>query len=294
MSNEQYYEDQRMKDLQEEKTTAISEVEKLYGDMIQGNKDQYQGMIDATKEAAEKQSQLQQQQTDFALEQIEQQKKDAEKSYQEEQSAAWTDYKKQTDPHGVAAEQLAQAGLEGSGYAESSRVAMYNAYQNRVATARAGLEQAMVSYNNAITQARLTNDATLAQIALDALQQRLAYEAQVFQMNNELLLAQYNQVTGLKEYWGSREQALLAQLQAENQGRSVTVEQTTQTTDDGFTLDRYGLGLDPTNPLRNSQTAQTQDSKPLTGIPYLMSVGVQNALATDPRVQAMQKIFTKE
>lgn len=287
---EKYYEDQRMKDLQEEKNTAISEVEKLYGDMIQGNKDHYQGMIDATKEAAEKQSQLQQQQTDFAVEQIEQQKKETEESFRKEQSAAWTDFKKQTDPHGVAAEQLAQAGLTGSGYAESSRVAMYNAYQNRVAAARAGLEQAMTSYNNAITQARLTNDATLAQIALDALQQRLAYEAQVFQMNNELLLAQYNQVMNLKDYWGSREQALLAQLQAENQGAPVTPQEKEHA--GILMLDRYNLGLDPTMPLRDSQTNQPQDSKPLTGIPYLMSVGVQKALE-DPRVQALQQIFGK-
>ena len=291
MSNEKYYEDQRMKDLQEEKNTAISEVEQLYGDMIQGNKDHYQGMIDATKEAAEKQSQLQQQQTDFAVEQIEQQKKDAEKSYQKEQSAAWTDYKKQTDPHGVAAEQLAQAGMEGSGYAESSRVAMYNAYQNRVATARAGLEQAMVSYNNAITQARLTNDATLAQIALDALQQRLAYEAQVFQMNNELLLQQYNQVTGLKDYWYSREQALLAQLQAENQGTYVPVEEEEEV----LFLADYGIEDDPTKYLgKDQKTEKSESSVPLTGIPYLMSVGVQNALATDPRVQALQQIFGKK
>ena len=282
MSNEQYYEDQRMKDLQEEKNTAISEVEKLYGDMIQGNKDQYQGMIDATKEAAEKQSQLQQQQTDFAVEQIEQQKKETEESFRKEQSAAWTDFKKQTDPNGVAEEQLAQAGLTGSGYAESSRVAMYNAYQNRVAAARAGLEQAMTSYNNAITQARLTNDATLAQIALDALQQRLAYEAQVFQMNNELLLAQYNQVTNLKDYWGSREQALLEQLQKENRG-VYTPTPTPQ-------VPQLELGAGVQGELMTQWEAKPQQSKPpLTGAAYYLGTAVKDIGATTKQILQKSK-----
>ena len=50
---------------------------------------------------------------------------------------------------------------------------MYNTYQNRIASARQSWNQANLEFNNAIEQARLTNNATLAENALTALQQKM-------------------------------------------------------------------------------------------------------------------------
>ena len=117
---------------------------------------------------------LQKEQTDFAIEQINQQKEQAEKDYTKEQQAAYGDYKRQTDPFGVNAEQMAAMGLSRSGYSESSKVAMYTAYQNRVATARASIEQARLTFDNAMKEAKLTNDINLAKIAAETLEKTLA------------------------------------------------------------------------------------------------------------------------
>ena len=49
-----------------------------------------------------------------------------------ETSSAYIDYMKQTNQYGGALENLASRGLATQGYSESSKVAMYNTYQNRV------------------------------------------------------------------------------------------------------------------------------------------------------------------
>ena len=62
---------------------------------------------------------------------------------------------------------MASAGLANTGYSESSQVAMYNTYQNRIATARESLNNVIMNYNNNIKEAQLQNNATLAQIYTD-------------------------------------------------------------------------------------------------------------------------------
>lgn len=162
-------------------------------EQLKSNADAYntkvQEVLDGYNEFVEQQKQLANDQTDLTISQIEQQKEQAEKDTLEEQSAAYVDYQKQTAKHGVNAEQMAGAGMTGSGYSESSKVAMYTAYQNRVATARASLQEALVSYNNAIAEAKLTNSATLAEIAYNAYQQQVALALEAFQYNNSLLLS---------------------------------------------------------------------------------------------------------
>ena len=71
------YEDERFKEVETQKQEAISENEKLYSGMIDSSDKYYQDQINASKDWADKQTQLQQEQTDFAIEQIEQQKDQA-------------------------------------------------------------------------------------------------------------------------------------------------------------------------------------------------------------------------
>ena len=128
----------------------------------------YQEQINASKEWADKQSQLQQEQTDFAIEKIEQQKEQAKQDYTKEQSGAYVDWQKQSgayvdwqkqsNQYGANAEAMASQGMAGTGYSESSQVSMYNTYQNRVTTAKEAYSRAILNYNNAITEARLQNN----------------------------------------------------------------------------------------------------------------------------------------
>lgn len=137
--------------------------------------------------------------TDFAIQQIENQKEKAGEEYAKEQGAAYADYQKQIDPYGVNAEQMAANGLRNTGYAESSKVAMYNQYQTRITAARTSYQQAIKDYDMAITQARLQNSSVLAQIAVDALRQRMEYIIQFSAQNTGLLTSLAQQKTAIRQ-----------------------------------------------------------------------------------------------
>jgi hypothetical protein len=216
MAYEINYNDKRFQQVETQKQNAINEVDKTYGDMI-GNSDKYyQAQIDASKQWADKQTQLQNEQTDFAIEKIEQQKAQAEKDYTKEQSGAYVDWQKQSNAYGVKAEQIAQQGLTNSGYSESSQVAMYNTYQMRVATARESYNNAVLNYNNSIKDARLQNNSALAEIAYKALQQQLELSLQGFQYKNQLLIEKANKKTEVENNYYNRYQNVLAQINQEN------------------------------------------------------------------------------
>ena len=211
-------------DLNDKRLTAVTEEEKLeinksdatYQGMIDDSNKFYQDQINAAKDYAETQKQNQQAQTDFAIDQIEQQKQQAHKDYLKEQSASYVDWQKQSNQYGANAEQWAASGLAGSGYSESSLVSMYNTYQNRVATARESYNTAVLNYNNAIKDAQLQNNAALAEIAYNALQAQLELSLEGFQYKNQLIAEQANKKLQLKTFYQSKYTDVLSQINAEN------------------------------------------------------------------------------
>jgi uncharacterized membrane-anchored protein YhcB (DUF1043 family) len=60
---------------------------------------------------------------------VNRQKEEYEREATKTAKGLYTDYRKQSNPYGATAEQLASRGLNRSGYAESSQVNMYNSYQ---------------------------------------------------------------------------------------------------------------------------------------------------------------------
>ena len=210
------YEDERFAKVEEERQEALTENEQLYGGMIDKSDEFYQGLVDESKAWAEQQSQIQQEQTDFAIEQIEQQKEKAEKDYLKEQKGAYKDYQKQTNAYGAEAEQMADNGLSHTGFSESSKVSMYNTYQNRVTTAKASFDNAVLTYNNAIKEAKLQNSSAQAEIAHNALVQQLQYLLQGFNYKNELLLDEANKKLTINSMYDSKYQAIVDQINTEN------------------------------------------------------------------------------
>ena len=210
------YEDERFQQVEADKNAAMSELEQTYGGMIGEADKYYQAQIDASKQWADKQSQLQQEKTDFTIEQIEQQKQQAQKDYTKEQSGAYVDWQKQSNQYGTEAERMASAGMMGTGFSESSKVGMYNAYQNRVATARESYSQAVLNYNNAIKDARLQNNSVLAEIAYQALQSQLELSLQGFQYKNNLILEQANKKVEMDNQYYNRYMDVLNQINHEN------------------------------------------------------------------------------
>ncbi len=210
------YDDERFTQVESDKSAALSDLEQTYAGMINNSDKFYQDQIDASKQWADKQSQLQQEQTDFAIEQIEQQKEQTHKDYVKEQSGAYVDWRKQSNEYGTEAEKMASQGLANTGYSESSQVSMYNTYQNRVATARDAYNRAVLNYDNAIKDARLQNNSKLAEIAYQSLQQQLELSLQGFQYKNNLILEQTNKKLEVDNMYYNRYQDVLEQINHEN------------------------------------------------------------------------------
>lgn len=136
------------------------------------------------------------QQDQYLVSRLNQQNAQAGQAYTQEKSAAYADYQKQVDPYGVQAEQMAQSGLTGSGYAESLKTQAYVAYQNRQAVAYQSYQDAMVSFNNAFTEAKMQNDATRANLAFQTYQMQLEAIVSMITNGNSNLVETANNLMG--------------------------------------------------------------------------------------------------
>lgn len=210
------YNDERFQQVEADKKVALNDVEKTYGNMISQSDSFYQKQIDAAQGWADKQTELQNEKTDFAIDQIEQQKEQAKKDYTKEQSGAYVDWQKQSNEYGANAEQVAAGGLQNTGFAESSQVGMYNTYQNRVAAARESYNKIIMDFNNDIAEARLQNNAILAEIAYESQQKRLELALQGFQYKNQLVLEKANKKTQVESEYYARYQDVVKQINTEN------------------------------------------------------------------------------
>lgn len=208
--------DERLVAVNTERDAEIREDNVRFDNMINDSSKYYNDQIEATKDWAETQRENQQEQTDFAIEQINQQKDQTRKDYLKEQSGAYTDWQKQSNQYGVNAEKRAASGLTNTGYSESSQVSMYNTYQNRVASARESYARAVLNYDNAIKEARLQNNSILAEIAYEALQKELEISLQGFQYKNTLILQKAESERAIRNEYLTKWKAVLDQINTEN------------------------------------------------------------------------------
>lgn len=207
--------DQRLDQVETDKNAALQEMENTLQGMVDKSDKFYQDQIQAQKDWADKQSQIQQEKTEFEIEKAEQQKEQAHKDYLKEQSGAYTDWQKQSNQYGANAEKMAAGGFTGTGFSESSQVGMYNAYQNRVAMAKESYNKAVLNYDNAMKEARLQNSAVLAEIAFKALQTELELTLQGFQYKNQLLLDKANKKLAIEEMYHGRYMDIMNQINQE-------------------------------------------------------------------------------
>lgn len=208
--------DKRLTQVTDEEKAALSDIESTYGGMISETEGYYNDQIDAVQDYKNEQIKIQNQQTDFAIQQIEREKEYARQDYLKEQSGAYVDWQQQSNQFGVNAEQRAAMGMGGTGYAESSQVRMFTAYQNRVAVARESFNRTVAEFNARITEARLKNSAVLAEIAYEALQKELELSLAGFQAKNELVLAKAREKREIDSEYNDRWQDVLKQINTEN------------------------------------------------------------------------------
>ncbi|MFG6319605.1 MAG: hypothetical protein K1W33_07130 [Clostridia bacterium] len=104
---------------------------------------------------------------------VNKQKREYEEDATKTGKALYVDYKKASNPYGVTAEQMAERGLNKSGYAESSQVNMYNSYQKNVTELINNTNKLKAEADFKMNQAYLDADVQKAQNELDIYKQRM-------------------------------------------------------------------------------------------------------------------------
>lgn len=179
------YNDDRFKQVENEKQSELNKYNQTYDNLINERNQFTNQQQDLVNQWENTQRQIANDNLNHQIDLYNQQKDKAERDYQKEAKASYIDYQKETDRYGVSRENVVQNGLSNSGYSESSKVDMYNTYQNRIATARESLNNIKLEFDNAIKEAQLQNNATLAENALTALQQKLSIALEGFGYKSE-------------------------------------------------------------------------------------------------------------
>lgn len=210
------YDDDRFKQVESQKQEQLNNINNTYNNIVSQSDSYYQNLVDATNKYAETQQKNQQANTDFAIEQINQQKEQAKKDYTKEQAGAYADWQKQSNKYGVNAEQVASQGLNNTGYSATLERDYYSTYQNRIISAKESYNKAVLNYDNSIKEAMLANNSALAEIAYNALKTQLELSLQGFQYKNDLLLRQISDTQKIDENYYNRWQNVLSQMNTEN------------------------------------------------------------------------------
>ena len=210
------YEDERFQQVEDKHQDRVNDLEQTYAGMIGGAENIYQPQVDALDKWEDEQVRLQNERTDLTIQQIEQQKAQARKDYQKEQSGAYVDWRKQSNQYGTEAEKMASSGLMGTGFSESSQVGMYNTYQNRVAQARESYDRVIMNYNNSINEAKLQNNSALAEIAFNTLTKQLELITQGTMYKNDLILQLADKKLQLEQMRDNNWYKVLDQINTEN------------------------------------------------------------------------------
>lgn len=210
------YNDSRFQTVEQEKKNALNNVNNMYNNMVSQNDKFYKDQVNLVKDYETTQKEIQQQQTDFTIEKINQQKDQAKQDYTKEQKASYADYQKQSNQYGANAEAMAARGLNYTGYAETTQRDVYTTYQNRYATAREVYNRAVLNYDNGIKEAQLANNSALAEISFNSMQKQLELALEGFQYKNTLLQAQLNAQNETEDRYYNRWHDVLEQINTEN------------------------------------------------------------------------------
>lgn len=210
-------EDERYKQLQKEKQTAINESDKTYDTLLNENTalsnnvndyiDKYQ-----TTQGGIYDSQLQREQEKADLG-----KKKAEEEFNKEAIASKNAYYDFANPYGVQRELQVQQGLGNSGYSETVKSQAWTAQQNRTAQARATMNQAKLQFDEDMKDARLNNDVLKAQLALDTLKMKQDETLRNFNYRSDMTQKRLANNQALDSEYSNRYNTLWSQINTEKQ-----------------------------------------------------------------------------
>ena len=143
------------------------------------------------------------------------QKAQLEADAQKNAKALYANYQKEQNQYGANAEALARQGLANSGYAESSRVSLYNNYQSNVTSLINEVNRAKSNLDLQMNQAYLDANVQKAQNEVSILQQKIEMAMNTYQLRYNLYRDQVADEHWQKEYELSQAQLALSRQQAD-------------------------------------------------------------------------------
>lgn len=170
-------------------------------------------------EQERKQNELINQQTQMQVDELNREKEKIDKDVTKTTQGLYSNWQKEANQYGVQAEQLAQQGLNNSGYAETTKTAMYNTYQKNVTETLNNARDLKSDYDFKITQARQNASVQQAQSALDLYSQKIQLLTQNYELkqNREKYLYQQERDKVSDQQWQKTFDQQVRQNEIENQ-----------------------------------------------------------------------------
>lgn len=169
----------------------------------------------------QKQNDVINQQTQMQVDELNREKEKLEKETDKTTQGLYANWQKQMNQYGAGMEQLAQQGLANSGYAETTKTALYNTYQKSVTDTLNNSKDLYADYNFKIQQARQNGSIQQAQSALELYAQRVQLLTQNYELrqNREKYLYQQERDKISDQQWQKSFDEQLRQNELENQWR---------------------------------------------------------------------------
>ena len=174
----------------------------------------------------QKQNDIIQQQTQMQVDELNREKEKLQKETDKTTRGLYANWQKQANQYGVQAEQLAQQGLGKSGYAETTKTALYNTYQKSVTDTLDNSKDLYADYNFKIQQARQNGSIQQAQSALELYSQRLQLLTQNYELrqNREQYLYQQERDRVQDSQWQKSFDEQVRQNEIENQWKQKSFD----------------------------------------------------------------------
>ena len=236
------YNGRRLTNIERERQEKISQSNAEYNKTINDVNSHYNNVNQALDQGYAKREQAMNQQTQATIDNINTQKDRAERNYQNEQRGSYIDYRNAINPYGAQAELRASRGLANSGYSETYQSNAYNTWQNRVATAKQSLNDALVDYNAQITNARNTNSTALAELWSNVALQKAQNSLQGFQYKNTLIENRNQRETQLQQLYDTKYQNMYKNI-SEDLNRQIS---------------NYQYGINTLNEIRKNREKSNQ------------------------------------
>ena len=166
-----------------------------------------------------KQNEIINKQTQMQVDELNREKEKIDKDVTKTTQGLYSNWQKETNQYGVQAEQLAQQGLSNTGYAETTKTALYNTYQRNVTETLNNSRELKADYDFKISQARQNGSVQQAQSALELYSQKMQLLTQNYELrqNKEKYLYQQQRDKVADQQWQKSFDQQVKQNEIENQ-----------------------------------------------------------------------------